>query len=309
MRKAKRQSDQPVNRLTISIRRNRWGQARSLSLSRLSASFTAAIIVMVVLAAGFFSLSYFQLSYDRAHMAEIKRQSQAQERQTEAMKATIKDLKARQAKINLEHNKLKRIMGFDPERPLSKASPSRGGQGGAASDGQSDLLPQDFAASAGELSEELTIAEWESTALEKLWQHDPDRFLSFPTQYPVAVAELSSDYGERKNPFKGRRGEVHHGVDFSGDVGNEVHAAGNGIVVFAAWDSDYGRLIKIDHGNGLVTWYGHNYRMKVTKGQQVKRGDTIALMGSSGRSTGPHVHFAIQRDGEFISPWNYLLQS
>ncbi|MGE5454840.1 MAG: M23 family metallopeptidase, partial [Methylocystaceae bacterium] len=135
---------------------------------------------------------------------------------------------------------------------------------------------------------------------------DPDRFLSLPVGYPVANAELSSDYGQRTNPFKGRRGEVHHGLDFSGNVGNEVYAAGKGKVIFAAWDTDYGRLIKIDHGNGLVSWYGHNYRMQVKKGQQVERGDVIALMGSSGRSTGPHCHFAIQQDGEFISPWSYL---
>ncbi|MGE5380362.1 MAG: M23 family metallopeptidase [Methylocystaceae bacterium] len=306
MRKAKRYSHPLTNHVTISIRRNVWGHDHSLIISRIAVKIGAGVLTLALIAAGYFTYQYFQLSYDRAHIAEIKMQNLEQERQVKAMQDRLDRLKESQKKITEEQNKLKKIMGYEPNRPLSKATPSRGGQGGGEYDDEDSNLPLEFLAVTGELSEELDITGWEANALQSLWEHDPDRFLSLPSQYPIETADLSSDYGVRKNPFRSRRGEVHHGLDFSGDVGNKVYAAGKGTVIYAGWDADYGRLIKIDHGNGLVSWYGHNYRLLVKKGDEVERGQNISLMGSSGRSTGPHVHFAIQKSGEFISPWTYL---
>lgn len=305
MRKALRQTKPATRQVTVNIRNNRWGKGRTLSFSHLTASVAAGVFAAILLAGAYFSYNYLQLSYDRAHIAEMKDLNHQQARQVEIMQAQLEQLKTTQEKISAEHSKLKKAMGYDPNRPLSKASPSRGGQGGSERDDE-QILPLGFSQLAGELTEESSITAWENSALQKLWENDPQRFLSIPSEYPVATAEVSSDFGARTNPFRSRRAEVHHGVDLTGDVGTEVYAAGNGTVVFAAWDAGYGRLIKIDHGNGLVTWYGHNYRMLVKKGQEINRGDKIALMGSSGRSTGPHVHFAIQKDGEFISPWQYL---
>lgn len=305
MRKAKRISKPTAQEITISFRNGLWGQGRTIKLSKLTAGIFAMIIVGIFAASGYFTYHYLYLSYDRAHLTQMKNRNIEQARKLEIMQAQLEQLKSQQQKVTEEHNKLKKAMGYDPERPLSKATPSRGGQGGGASDLEVDL-PSEFSALAGEITEELSIADWESRALAKLLESDPARFLSFPSAYPVETADLSSDFGLRKNPFRGRKGEVHHGVDFSGDVGNEVFAAGQGKVVFAGWDATYGRLIKIDHGNGLISWYGHNYRLLVKKGQEVERGDKIALMGSSGRSTGPHVHFAVEKNGEFISPWQFL---
>jgi len=306
MRKAKRYSEPAAKNITISIRHNLWGQGRSLTMSKFTAGIMTMAFTALLVTAGYFTYHYIYLSYDRAHIAEIKARNLQQAKQVEAMQSQVEQLKSQQEKVTEEHNKLKKIMGYDPERPLSKATPSRGGQGGGAREFEETTLPLEFTAAAGTLTEELSIAGWENSALQKLWQSDPDRFLSLPSMYPVNEAELTSDFGLRKNPFKARRGEVHHGLDLAGDVGNDVYAAGKGKVIFAAWDVTYGRLIKIDHGNGLISWYGHNYRMLVKKGQEVERGDVIALMGSSGRSTGPHVHFAIEQEGEFISPWQYL---
>lgn len=306
MRKAIRSSRPPADKINISIRRNIWGQGRSLTMTRLTAGIISLTLILMILMAGYFTYNYLLLSYDRAHIADIKQRNQQQQQQVEAMKSQLKELQQHQQKVTEEQNKLKKIMGINPERPLSKAVPSRGGQGGGEIENADKLLPDDFAATAGEVEEELFINGWESAALLKMWQDNPGRYLAIPSEYPVAVAELTSDFGSRKNPFRGKRSEEHHGLDFSGDVGTDVFAAGKGKVIFAGWDSGYGRLIKIDHGNGLISWYGHNYRMLVKKGDQVERGEQIALMGSSGRSTGPHVHFAIEKDGEFISPWYYL---
>jgi len=297
----------PVARgITINVRHSRWSQGKSLTLSKLAASFITGVLVLVFATASYFTYHYLHLSYDRAHIADIKTKNQQQAQQVEIMQVQLEQLKNQQKKVTEEHNKLKKAMGYDPDRPLSKAVPSRGGQGGGEREADYPELPAEFTVMAGELSEELAISDWENQALSKLWDKDPERFLSLPSIYPVETAELSSDFGVRINPFRARRGEVHHGLDFSGDVGNDVFAAGQGKVIFAGWDAGYGRLIKIDHGNGLVSWYGHNYRLLVKKGQEVSRGEKISLMGSSGRSTGPHVHFAVQHNGEFISPWYYL---
>ena len=83
-------------------------------------------------------------------------------------------------------------------------------------------------------------------------------------------------------------------------------AAGRGKVVYAGRDRVYGRLIKIDHGNGYITWYGHNYRLLVKEGDQVEKGQVIARSGNSGRSTGPHLHFAVEKNGNYSNPLLYL---
>lgn len=306
MRKAKRYSEAAAKSITINVRHNLWGQGRSLTISRLTAGILSMVFAGFLITAGYFTYHYLYLSYDRAHIADLKARNLQQSKQVEAMESEVDQLKAQQEKVIEEHNNLKKIMGYDPEQPLSNVTPSRGGQGGGERNARESILPQEFTESAGTLTEELSITQWENSALQRLLSKNPNKFLSLPSMYPVDEAELTSDFGLRSNPFKASRGEVHHGLDLAGDVGNNVYAAGKGRVIYAAWDSTYGRLIKIDHGNGLISWYGHNYRMQVKKGQEVERGDIIALMGSSGRSTGPHVHFAIEKDGEFISPWQYL---
>ena len=95
---------------------------------------------------------------------------------------------------------------------------------------------------------------------------------------------------------------MHTGIDLAAPYGTPIKAAGDGRVVFADTKPVYGRTVIIDHGSGMITHYGHNSKLLVEEGEQVQKGDIIALMGSSGRSTGPHVHFALEYNGEFINP-------
>jgi murein DD-endopeptidase MepM/ murein hydrolase activator NlpD len=116
---------------------------------------------------------------------------------------------------------------------------------------------------------------------------------------------ISSYFGERQDPFSGHQA-FHRGVDFAGEAGSEVVAVAAGVVTFAGDRSGYGNLVEVNHGNGLVTRYGHNARIIATVGQTVTRGQAIALMGSTGRSTGPHVHFEVLRDGKSINPATFI---
>ena len=113
---------------------------------------------------------------------------------------------------------------------------------------------------------------------------------------------LSSEYGYRKNPFGGYKGEFHPGIDLKGDLGENVYATASGIVLRSDWYNGYGNAIVIDHGFGLTTLYGHLTRVNVVPGQQVKAGDIIGYLGSTGRSTGPHVHYEIRKNGDDIDP-------
>jgi murein DD-endopeptidase MepM/ murein hydrolase activator NlpD len=126
-----------------------------------------------------------------------------------------------------------------------------------------------------------------------------------PGGRPVESGYISSLYGQRTDPFDGNQAS-HHGIDFAGAAGTQVLAVADGIVSHVGIDGGYGRQVEITHGNGYVTRYAHNAKALVKPGQTVKRGDAIALMGSTGRSTGTHVHFEVLRDGRPMNPLSFV---
>jgi murein DD-endopeptidase MepM/ murein hydrolase activator NlpD len=129
-----------------------------------------------------------------------------------------------------------------------------------------------------------------------------------PSGQPVRSGWISSDYGMRRDPITGER-TFHAGVDFVSRRGADVLAAASGVVIFAGVRSGYGRVVEIDHGNGYVTRYAHNKENLVKAGALVGRGDVIALLGASGRTTGPHVHFEVLADGQPVDPAAFILAS
>ncbi len=126
-----------------------------------------------------------------------------------------------------------------------------------------------------------------------------------PAGRPVQKGWISSHYGYRKDPFTGRK-VFHQGVDVAGKKDSDVIAVAAGVVTWAGARYGYGRMVEINHGNGYVTRYGHNGEVLVQVGDTVAKGQTIALLGSTGRSTGPHVHFEVLQDGKPVNPASYL---
>jgi murein DD-endopeptidase MepM/ murein hydrolase activator NlpD len=126
-----------------------------------------------------------------------------------------------------------------------------------------------------------------------------------PAGWPVRKGWISSRYGERSDPFTGER--VHHkGVDFAGTRGTEVLSVASGVVIRASRQASYGKTIEIDHGNGYRTRYAHNQDLVVKPGDHVTAGQVIARMGSTGRSSAPHVHFEVLKDGASINPSSFV---
>ena len=128
---------------------------------------------------------------------------------------------------------------------------------------------------------------------------------SWLSGHPVEKGWISSHYGQRKDPFTGQRA-LHKGIDFAGKEGSDILAVAGGVVTYAGSRSGYGQLVEITHGDGFVTRYGHNKEIVVEPGDVVRKGESIALMGSSGRSTGAHVHFEVYKHGRLVDPATYI---
>ncbi len=129
---------------------------------------------------------------------------------------------------------------------------------------------------------------------------------AMPLRRPVqGEIDMTSSFGVRVDPFLSRPA-MHTGIDFRGDTGEAIHVTAGGKVVSAGWSGGYGRMVEVDHGNGLSTRYGHLSEIDVQVGQTVKAGQTVGRMGSTGRSTGPHLHYETRIDGEAVNPAKFL---
>jgi hypothetical protein len=148
--------------------------------------------------------------------------------------------------------------------------------------------------------EEKSMSELESAVMgqEKRLQH-------LPSIWPVQ-GWVTSGFGMRPDPFSNRR-QMHNGMDIVAPYGSKIVAPAAGIVEFAGWKSGWGRCLEIDHGNGIVTFFAHCRSLKVKAGDSVKRGDAIAAVGSSGRSTGSHLHYGVRRNGSWVNPRSYII--
>ncbi|HHW01379.1 MAG TPA: peptidoglycan DD-metalloendopeptidase family protein [Thermoanaerobacterales bacterium] len=130
------------------------------------------------------------------------------------------------------------------------------------------------------------------------------RLASTPSIWPVA-GRITSDFGYRRSPFGSRR-EFHDGLDIAAPYGTPIRAAADGMVVFTGYRQGYGNMVTISHGYGIETSYGHTSKILVKRGQKVKKGQVIAKVGNTGRSTGPHVHYMVSVNGGLKNPTNYL---
>jgi murein DD-endopeptidase MepM/ murein hydrolase activator NlpD len=122
-----------------------------------------------------------------------------------------------------------------------------------------------------------------------------------PTMW-AHLGKINNEFGFRRNPFGGRSYEFHPGMDIDGEKGDTVIAPANGTVVKAGWTGGYGNMIEIDHGNGLSTRYGHLSKIEIQVGDSIQRGQLIGLIGSTGRSTGPHLHYELRLNDKSINP-------
>ena len=186
---------------------------------------------------------------------------------------------------------------FDFDAPVS--------QGGPLSNEAEVLAVDNLDTQLASLSRRLKQRETELSILDQVLLGIYNDKGARPAGAPIVKGWISSPFGERVDPISGKKA-WHEGMDFAGAKGSEVIAVANGVVVFAGYRDGYGQMVEISHGKDLRTRYGHHEEVLVHAGQSVKRGDVIALMGSSGRSTGPHVHFEVLKEGRPVNPARYV---
>ena len=150
------------------------------------------------------------------------------------------------------------------------------------------------------------FADWK--ALDESASFAPAGKVSVPSRIPLGDARLTSDFGLREHPVLGRR-RMHKGIDLAAPTGTPVYAAADGLISMAQWFSSYGNYVQIEHGAGLETRYAHLSGYIVQPGERVKKGDLIGYVGSTGRSTGPHLHYEVRVAGEAVNPIPYMIET
>ncbi len=164
---------------------------------------------------------------------------------------------------------------------------------GGPFDGSFQLTAVDTDREAKEIEQRLRVIETTANPrfLPTIWAH---------------LGKINNEFGFRRNPFGGRSYEFHGGMDIDGERGDIVVAPANGIISKAGWQGGYGNMIEIDHGNGLKTRYGHLSKLNIKEGDPIQRGQLIGFVGSTGRSTGPHLHYELRLDEKPINPRRFL---
>ncbi|MBI2382102.1 MAG: M23 family metallopeptidase [Gammaproteobacteria bacterium] len=244
-----------------------------------------------------------------AWMAEMEAQKRAlaeakasAELQLDTLTAKLGMVQAQAVRLDALSERLTQAAGLDADEFRFETAM---GMGGPASELKKKLEVYDFVQELERLSAELSTRGENLNALETVLVKRTLEDEQSITGRPVEGAHLSSHFGLRGDPFDGGHA-WHEGVDFAGAAGSDVTTTAGGIVVFAGKSAGYGNLVEVSHGNGMTTRYGHNQELLVAVGDIVRKGQVIAKMGSTGRSTGPHVHYEVLKNGNPMNPKSFL---
>jgi murein DD-endopeptidase MepM/ murein hydrolase activator NlpD len=238
------------------------------------------------------------LAQQKQEIAGLKQQLQLR---VDAMAMRIGEVNAHVIRLDALGKRLTEMADIDSrEFDFDRDPPSGGPEG----EGVSAQIP-DLSQMLAQLAQRADLRESQLAALENVILTRELKEEIHPEGRPVSSGYISSYFGERADPFDGREA-FHKGVDFAGTLGSDVVAVAAGVVTWSGERSGYGKLIEINHGDGYSTRYAHNERTLVAVGQTVKRGEAIALMGSTGHSTGPHVHFEVLHNGRQVDPLSFI---
>jgi murein DD-endopeptidase MepM/ murein hydrolase activator NlpD len=275
--------------------------------------WTAAVTAASLLLAIILTLFVAGYSYKHAKASQIVH-----------LEATIEDRDAELSQLNREfatlkdlEAKLRTMAGLEP-REYPQGAPMGGGKGGPYDERSDDsdtysidtyevmssslLSPDHLIEGSNQLRESF------EEVLE-IFEREKARLSSIPSICPVASQDgwISSGFGNREDPITGKK-RFHEGCDIVAPRKTPIIAPADGIVSFAGWSEGMGRMVEIEHGYGYTTRYGHCASLFVKRGDMVARGNVIAHVGSSGRSTGPHLHYEVRYNGQLVNPYNYLVE-
>ena len=271
----------------------------AISTFVLSALIALALYGFTLKYAASIPVPFLREAFMNAAVTEQKRQDEFVRENINLMAVQLGEIKAQMIKVEALSERVSSLAGMKKEFNLKDLT----GRGGPEVAPQQLTMPQllnlleSSSKNISQRSDQLSVLENELL----------DRTLKarrIPTAQPVEGVN-GSGYGFRLDPFTGRSA-FHQGIDFQASAGTPIHAAAGGVVIVSEWHPGFGNLVEIDHGNDLITRYAHASKVLVKTGDLVKRGQTIAEVGSTGRSTGPHLHFEVLLNGEAQNPAKFL---
>ena len=295
---------------------NRLAKARSLSITPWHVMACAAGLLVAVLAAAC-TMFYLSIRYaDRLSVPQLESLMAAvkerESRNTEsfvrqnldALAVKLGEMQAHLTRLDALGERVSSLAGVKRSEFRLAENPGRGGAlpGSAV---PYSLSMDDLARQVAAVSREMEARTDQLGLLESTLFDARMKRRLMPTVSPVAATWNASSFGWRIDPFTGQQA-IHEGIDFMADVGTPIFAAAGGVVVFAAHHHQYGNMVEIDHGNDFVTRYAHASKLAVKVGEMVQRGRKIAEVGSTGRSTGPHLHFEVRYKGVAQNPARFL---
>ncbi|MCC6609843.1 MAG: M23 family metallopeptidase [Burkholderiales bacterium] len=295
---------------------DRLAKARSLTVTG-GHLFLAALALACVIATMATGVSYWGLR----HAAETQQSwletfvSSAQEKQTRraedyvrrnlsVMAVKLGEMQAQMMRLDALGERLSHVAGINPSELRFAEIPGRGGALVTSSPPR-DLGVDEFSRHLDALAQRMESRTEYLGLVEGEMLEARAKARQLPTTYPVDGTWNASSFGWRLDPITGQAA-LHEGIDFVAEAGAPIHAAASGVVAFAGFHPGYGYLVDIDHGAGLVTRYAHCSKLLVKQGEFVKRGAKIAEVGSTGRSTGSHLHFEVRRDDKALNPGSFL---
>jgi murein DD-endopeptidase MepM/ murein hydrolase activator NlpD len=294
--------------------------SRTLEIGRWS--WAALSVICIGLPLGLMAMGYELGQRQGASIAQEARLSEAElnasrragdlaqlsadaRRKLEAMTRRLAELQVRVTRLDALGTHLTALAGLEGGEFNFAAEPALGGPMMPLLPESQTSLPAPLNDSFDGLSVALSDREMQLDILAGLLFDAEAQTEAIPAGRPVLSGWLSSAYGSRTDPFTGKRA-WHQGIDFAGAEGDHIIAVASGVVSWSGERTGYGTLVEIAHGDGLITRYAHNRENRVEVGDLVRQGDVIALMGNSGRSTGPHVHFEIFKHGRAVDPSSYV---
>ncbi|MEW6622381.1 MAG: M23 family metallopeptidase [Bacillota bacterium] len=287
--------------------------------------FSALLVVSIIASAAYFIIDFIDTRSELERLQYVEKINSIQSdkigellEKTRSMEAKISEIERldRQVRelVGLEAEKEEPVSGlespisFQSELVLALSTAHRGGVSRQLTSRSPevtlellDLLDKDLAF----LNEVADVQQENLSQLQQEVTEQLNYLAALPNKWPVN-GRITSKFGWRKSPFGTGRREFHDGLDLAASMGTLIRAAGDGKVTFSGWAPGYGRMVVISHGYGYTSYYAHNSANLVKVGDTVKKGDGIARVGTSGRTTGPHVHFMIDHKGKRIDPLNVL---
>ena len=223
------------------------------------------------------------------------------------MAVRLGELQAQVLRLDGLGERLARIAGLKPQELPSLTPGTTPGRGGAESSLPArNLSINEFSDLVDKLGKQVANRSDQLGVLEALLVQNSANRQFLPSMAPVVDGWYSSNFGYRIDPFNGQQ-SFHDGIDFPAEVGTPIVAAASGKVIAAEWHVQYGKMVEIDHGNGLVSRYAHAATLLVKDGDLVVRGQRVATVGTTGRSTGPHLHYEVRLNGVPQNPARFLL--